>query len=817
MKIKRRIRNALLMVSIAAIALIMLVSLFGLFSLRGNLSAQMSRTSQMISAGNSKDMLSMSIHLAESTARLNASKISGDFSRIKGELLTLKGDIENLYAGGGIISSVTAVERYQEYIISQRASLSRKEIDKNVARLAGASAMFDNVLAHEDKISLAYIVLENGMVFSSADTFYPEVEKADMRTRDWYRNAVAAGDICWSELYAGTDGRNYVTVAIPVYYGGQEFGVVAFDLRVSEISEVVLNKTDASFTDAFIIGTDKKVLLSTEDVNVTTRSEEYRAVSEQVDFSAGAYGCYQGDNIIAGYAQIGETGWILVNCLDYNQVVEPVRKVEATVDMSSETMQDVMSRQIFSIIAIFVLCLALIFAAVLFVSQKLAGKITEPVDILAAGARELGGGNLNHVIPNLGGDELGMLAQSFNSMSLRMREYIENLTAVTIEKERIGAELDVARHIQASMLPCIFPAFPERPELDIYATMIPAKEVGGDFYDFFLVDDDRLAMVMADVSGKGVPAALFMVIAKTLLKNVTQTGLSPKAVLEKVNNQLCVNNEAEMFVTVWLGILEISTGRLTCANAGHEYPVVKRAGGSYELIKDRHGFVLAGMEGSHYKEYELQMEPGDRLFLYTDGVAEATDAYNELYGTARMLDALNRNKDVGCEALLRCMKEEIDAFAGEAPQFDDITMLCVERMPQNGPGMNKLKLRPTMESIGQVTAFVEQELETADIPGKSLPQMIIAVDEIFSNIARYSGATDATVGVSVEDGLVILRFADNGLPYDPTKKPDPDTTLNAGERDAGGLGIFMVKKLMDTVAYEYQNGLNLLTLTKNWK
>ena len=411
-------------------------------------------------------------------------------------------------------------------------------------------------------------------------------------------------------------------------------------------------------------------------------------------------------------------------------------------------------------------------------------------------------------------DELGHLYRSIRQMEADIYTYIDDLTAVTAEKERIGAELDVAKNIQASMLPCIFPAFPERPELDIYATMTPAKEVGGDFYDFFLIDDDRLAMVMADVSGKGVPAALFMVIAKTLIKNVTQTGLSPKAVLEKVNNQLCENNEAEMFVTVWLGILEISTGKLTCANAGHEYPVIKRAKGDYTLIKDKHGFVLAGMEGSRYKEYELQIEPGDRLYLYTDGVAESTNAHNELYGTDRMLDALNRNKDVSCEVLLHRMKEDIDAFVGEAPQFDDITMLSLELMPQKNHGMKKLKLSPTLESMEQVTAFVEQELEAQDIPVKMIAQMNIAVDEIFSNIAKYSGASDVTVSVKVEEGRVILRFADNGYPYDPTKEPDPDTNLSTEERDIGGLGIFMVKKSMDTVDYEYHDGLNVLTLTK---
>lgn len=411
------------------------------------------------------------------------------------------------------------------------------------------------------------------------------------------------------------------------------------------------------------------------------------------------------------------------------------------------------------------------------------------------------------------GDEIESLAGAIQTMEREINEYIDNLTAVTAEKERIGAELDVAKHIQASMLPCIFPAFPERPELDIYATMTPAKEVGGDFYDFFLVDDDRLALVMADVSGKGVPAALFMVIAKTLLKNCAQTGLSPKAILEKVNNQLCENNDAELFVTVWIGLLEISTGRLTAANAGHEYPVVKKAQGDYELIKDKHGFVLAGMEGAHYQEYELQLEPGDKLYLYTDGVAEATDAHNELYGTDRMLAVLNRNRETPCEELLVQIKADIDAFVGEAPQFDDITMLSLELKSQQST-MKKLKLSPSLESIDQVTAFVEQELEAADVPMKTMVQMNIAVDEIYSNIARYSGASDATVGVCVEAGCVTLRFADNGQPYDPTEKPDPDIALSAEERDIGGLGIFMVKKSMDTVEYEYHDGLNILTLTK---
>ena len=275
------------------------------------------------------------------------------------------------------------------------------------------------------------------------------------------------------------------------------------------------------------------------------------------------------------------------------------------------------------------------------------------------------------------GDEIEELSEAIKTMEMEINDYIDHLTEVTAEKERMGAELNIATQIQASMLPCIFPAFPDRNEFDIYASMDPAKEVGGDFYDFFLIDEDHIALVMADVSGKGVPAALFMVIAKTLLKNTAQSGISPKEVLSQVNTQLCENNEAEMFVTVWLGVMQISTGHMVCANAGHEYPAIRRVGGQYELLHDKHGFVLAGMEGSRYREYEITLEKGDSLFVYTDGVPEATNAENELFGTDRMLEALNQNPDAASEEVIREVQKAMEVFVKQAPQFDDITMLSM--------------------------------------------------------------------------------------------------------------------------------------------
>ena len=277
------------------------------------------------------------------------------------------------------------------------------------------------------------------------------------------------------------------------------------------------------------------------------------------------------------------------------------------------------------------------------------------------------------------GDEMEVLAVALSDMFADMKLYMTDLLKVTKEKERIGAELNVATQIQADMLPRIFPPFPDRSEFDIYATMQPAKEVGGDFYDFFMLDEDHLGLVMADVSGKGVPAALFMVIAKTLIKNRAQMGGSPAEVLAYVNEQLCEGNDAELFVTVWFAILELSTGKGIAANAGHEHPVLRRSGGDYELVVYRHSPAVATLPGIRFREHEFELHPGDRVFVYTDGVPEAINVKEEDYGSDRMLAALNScPPDTPMKETLRLVREDLDRFAGEMPQFDDVTMMAID-------------------------------------------------------------------------------------------------------------------------------------------
>ncbi len=280
------------------------------------------------------------------------------------------------------------------------------------------------------------------------------------------------------------------------------------------------------------------------------------------------------------------------------------------------------------------------------------------------------------------GDELETLASSFDRMYRELRDYIKENAAITANQERIETELSLATKIQADMLPNVFPAFPDRFDFDIYASMTPAKEVGGDFYDFFLVDDDHLALVMADVSGKGVPAALFMMMAMIMIRNQALIGKSPEDVLMSVNDQICRNNREQLFVTVWLGILELSTGKLIASNAGHEKPIIKHADGDYELIMDKHGLVVGAMGGIKYRNYELRLYPGSKLFVYTDGLIEASDEKEEIFGSERALKALNRAKDASPEELLEYVKSEVKRFEGGAPRFDDLTLLCLE---YNGP------------------------------------------------------------------------------------------------------------------------------------
>ena len=518
----------------------------------------------------------------------------------------------------------------------------------------------------------------------------------DPRERGWYQNAVAEGKLSFYGDEQDIDTGDYcIECAVPVYGpDGSLQAVVGTDLFLDNMQEtlqglavegeylLLINKNGyivpGPQAKAFPIDQESK----SGDVRDGREVMLGEAVSEALAGSSTAVAVVElsGSRYYMTASPIPSTGWALVSAFDEEITKQPASLLQGSIAQiqADSTVayqkQSGRSRVTGMVLLLIVMLLTLTGALVV------GGRIVKPLNTITKRISELDEDNLEFRMEDVykTGDEVEELARAFSAISHKTVEYMNKVVQVTAEKERIGAELTLATQIQGSMLPHIFPAFPERKEFDIFASMDPAKEVGGDFYDYYLIDDDHLGMVIADVSGKGVPAALFMMASKIIIQSVAAMGYSPAEILERTNDAICAKNEAEMFVTVWLGILELSTGKLTAANAGHEFPAIRKPGGEFELYKDKHGFVIGGMEGMRYKEYEIRLEPGSKLFVYTDGVAEATNAENELFGTDRMIDALNTAPDVPPQEILKNVRASVDAFVKEAEQFDDLTMLCME-------------------------------------------------------------------------------------------------------------------------------------------
>ena len=390
-------------------------------------------------------------------------------------------------------------------------------------------------------------------------------------------------------------------------------------------------------------------------------------------------------------------------------------------------------------------------------------------------------------------------------------------------------DLHLAAKIQTDALPKEFPAFPNRNEFDLFACMIPARDIGGDFYDYFMIDDDRLALVIADVSGKGMPAALFMMAAKNLIKSVCRIRRdTPAQILETVNRQLCDGNEESFFITVWFGILTISSGELQYANAGHEHPAICRKGASYNLKKEKHSLPLAVDKDTTFINESIRLNKGDVVYLYTDGVTDSRNESGVLFGEKRLIEALNRETNIEVKNVIQNVLWQIDGFIDKAIQHDDITMLILQ---YNGSfSINKfeadnvtsLKIPATRENWELVMNLIKDRLTFYNCPKGVANQIYIAAEEIYVNIASYAYPDRDGMAVIITDfdeetKEFSIRFVDAGIKYNPLKKEDPNTDLTAKQRRIGGLGIFMVKKIMDSVSYEHKGGNNIFVMKKKFK
>ncbi|MBR3273083.1 MAG: SpoIIE family protein phosphatase [Clostridia bacterium] len=516
-----------------------------------------------------------------------------------------------------------------------------------------------------------------------------------IRERDWYRGAKETGRLFYTDVVQDVfTGQIGIMCALPVYQGNRLAAVVGADLFLDNMSEAVAGTgKNGAFT--FIVNQYGHVVFSplTEGslrVHPPMEAEDLRQSDEET-LSAFVSSALKGFTDVTAVNVDGEAyymtgapvesvGWTVISAVSQATTRQPTDMLEQQYDSILSEAMAAFNGGLGHARTTILILLAVILVLGITGALVLSKRIVKPLGIMTERVQSLGGNNLQFFMEDAyrTGDEIEVLADAFATLSARTLQYVDQVQRVTAEKERIGAELSMATDIQASQLPRLFPAFPNRPEFDVYASMTPAKEVGGDFYDFFLVDDDHIGLVMADVSGKGVPAALFMMISRVLIKSHLQNGETPGEALENVNDQLCEGNDAELFVTVWLAVLEISTGKGIAVNAGHEHPALRRANGQYELVVYRHSPAVATLEGIPYKEHTFQLNPGDSLFVYTDGVAEATSADKDLFGTERMLEALNRDPDAEPMGVLKNVMDGINAFVADAEQFDDITMLCLK-------------------------------------------------------------------------------------------------------------------------------------------
>ena len=587
-----------------------------------------------------------------------------------------------------------------QLLTEQGAGLSEPAAAEKLALIGNLSDIMLSLYAHAE-VDSCYVALPEGMMLlvddhaSSKFDGEGKVRTISIREREWYQGAVETGELYYTDIVSDVfTGQYCIMCSVPVYVDGQLAAVAGADLFLDNMESYV-NASDEKNGCVCIVNSKGHVVFSPRkegvfEVRGDGEAKDLRtlgnaelasfiddALRENTDVRR-----IEADGVewyVTG-APIGTVGWSLISLVSKEATDQPALLMEAQHEEILADAKNAFAEEISHARATIIVLLGAVMILGLTGAVLLSKRIVKPLEKMTKRVVSLGGEDLQFMMEDSyrTGDEIEALAESFAALSARTLQYVDQVRTVTAEKERIGTELSLATNIQASMLPHIFPAFPERDEFEIFASMDPAKEVGGDFYDYFLIDDDHLCMVIADVSGKGVPAALFMMASKIILQSTAMLGCSPAEVLQKANEAICSNNEAEMFVTVWLGILELSTGKLTAANAGHEFPTIRRPGQPFELFKDKHGFVIGGMEGVKYRPYEIQLEPGSKLFLYTDGVPEATSGEKELFGTDRMIDALNEQPDACPEKVLKNVRAAVDRFVKDAEQFDDLTMLCVE-------------------------------------------------------------------------------------------------------------------------------------------
>ena len=582
--------------------------------------------------------------------------------------------------------------------ISNSSIASENIIPKNLYNqlllISNCEYIFEPIFNNNDCISSIYVGTESGIYYKYSND--NSSERYDPRTRSWYTDAVKAAEKSdipvWQNVYISKSTGKFCITCSKAFKNksGKILGVCAVDMYIDDISDLILKYKIGKNGYNFIIDKNGNIVMHPEYASIFQDESSFESfnlsesglVNEILNKKSDVISAKIDDkNYYISFSPMEINDWTWVSTLPEEELMEPIYKIENLIDASLEKSEKSLEKDFNFVIIVFLIVFLVSFVIICFVCTKLSKNISLPITRLCEATKSIGRGNFDLSVDKNSDDEIGKLAKSFNLMARNLKRYMKNLKKTTAEKEKVHSELMIANKIQKSMLPCIFPAFPERKDFDIYAVMDPAREVGGDFYDFFLIDDSKLALVIADVSDKGVSAALFMVVAKILIKNQLQNGDSPAEVLKIVNNRLCENNEVGMFVTCFLGIFDIKSGEFTYANAGHNPPFLyRKSEENCIVITIPHGLVLGGTPNITYLQSKTYLYPGDFLFLYTDGVTEAANKRGRLFSQQKLEEIVNScgKKNVAIQDLIFDIKSEINKFVGNAAVSDDITMLALK-------------------------------------------------------------------------------------------------------------------------------------------
>ncbi|MDD5495772.1 MAG: SpoIIE family protein phosphatase [Candidatus Omnitrophica bacterium] len=637
---------------------------------------------------------------------------------------------------------------------------------------------------------------------------------------DWYQIPRELGRPVWSEPYYDVGGGDILmsTYSVPFYADiGKEkkfMGIVTADISLAWLEDIISSIKIARSGYGFLVSKNgtivshpQKGLIMNETIfSIAEARDDPRLREIGREMIKGKSGFTPSRSIFTGkecwiaYAPVPSSGWSF-----------------GAVFPKDELMADMIR---FNRIVLGLGAAGLLFLLIVIV--WIAHSITRPLRILAKTTRDIAKGNLDFELPAVRSkDEVGELANSFIYMKGALKRYIKELTEATSAKERIESELRIAHDIQMNILPKVFPPFPDRREFDIYATLEPAKEVGGDFYDFFFIDDDNICFVIGDVSGKGVPAALFMAMVKTLIKSTARTTSSPDEILKTVNEEVSGKNDSCMFVTVFLAILNVRTGHVDYVNAGHNPPLVIHAGKEVSFLKDATGPAIGIFENGVFEKERIVLRPGDTIYMYTDGVTEAMDSGHHLFSEERLKETISKLAGSSIREIIDQMLEEIKSFSHGMPQADDITMLAVRYFSAAKPDRARaahrtIVLKNSLSEIKKMATSIAEFGKEKNLPPDRINDATLVLEEAINNVVSYGygDAKEHTIIIDVDlagDGLS-LRVQDDARPFNPLEVTPPDIHAPLESRRVGGLGIHLMRNFTDNLEYKREDGKNILTM-----